>query len=187
MAKTAGDAAASMIANLAEKTGKSLEQWASIAAASGAAKHGEMVQFLKSAHGLTHGYANLVAHAALKSDAASLAAMTDLVADQYSGDKAGLRPIYDAVIAAAKAAGEFEIAPKKAYVSLRRSRQFAIVQPSTKSRIDLGLNLKGVAPTGRLEASGSFNAMVTHRVRLEKADDVDNDVRAWIRMAFDQG
>ena len=180
------DATASMVANLMEKTGKSLDQWAAIAAKSGAAKHGELVKLLKSEHGLTHGYANLVAHTALKSDAGSLAETTDLVAEQYAGEKAALKPIYDAILKAAEAAGAVEVAPKKAYVSLRRSKQFAIVQPSTKTRLDLGLNLKGVAPEGRREASGSFNAMVTHRVRLEKTADVDKDVKGWIKAAFDQ-
>lgn len=185
MTKSLDDAAASMVANLKEKTGKTLEQWTALAKKSGATRHGDMVKALKEQHGLTHGYANLVAHSALKSDAASLSETVDLVAAQYAGEKSGLKPIYDAVIKAAKACGAIEIAPKKAYVSLRRSKQFAIVQPSTKSRVDLGLNLKGVAPKGRLEASGSFNAMVTHRVRLEKAGDVDSDVKAWIKAAFD--
>lgn len=186
MAKSMDEATASMIANLKEKTGKSLEQWTAIARKSGAVKHGEVVKALKVEHGLTHGYANLVAHRALESDAASMAATTDLVAAQYAGEKAGLKAIYDAVIKAAQACGEVEIAPKKAYVSLRRSKQFAIIQPSTKARLDLGLNLKSVAPSGRLEASGAFNAMVTHRVRLEKAADVDKDVKSWIKAAWTQ-
>ena len=96
-----------------------------------------------------------------------------------------LRPIYDALVAAASRLGEdVEIAPKKAYVSLRRSRQFAILQPSTATRFDLGLQLAGDPPKGRLEASGSFNAMVSHRVRLEGKKDVDAEVRAWLAEAY---
>lgn len=186
MASAVDDAAASMIANLKEKTGKNLEQWTSLAAKSGKVKHGELVKWLKGEHGLTHGYANLVAHKTLKSDAGSVGATTDLVAAQYGGDKAALRSIYDAIVKAAKAAGETEISPKKAYVSLRRAKQFAIVQPSTKTRVDLGLNMKDVPFTERLEKSGSFNAMVSHRVRLEKASDVDKEVKAWIKEAWKQ-
>ncbi len=186
MAKSLDDATATMIANLKEKTGKSLDQWVAVAKKSGGAKHGEIVANLKNAHGLTHGYANLVAHTLLKSDAGSLSETTDLVAAQYAGDKAGLKPIYDEIVKALKACGDFEIAPKKAYVSLRRSKQFAIVQPSTKSRLDLGLNLKGGPAKGRLEASGSFNAMVSHRVRLEKPADVDKDVKAWLKKAWSE-
>jgi hypothetical protein len=120
----------------------------------------------------------------LRSDAGSIGESTDLVAAQYAGDKAALKPIYDALIKTAKSCGAIEIAPKKAYVSLRRSKQFAIIQPSTRTRVDLGLNIKGEPPKGRLEMSGSFNAMVSHRVKLEKAADVDKDVKAWIKKAW---
>ena len=74
----------------------------------------------------------------------------------------------------------------KSYVSLRRSKQFALVQPSTRTRVDLGINLKGDDPAGRLEASGSFNAMVSHRVRLTEADEVDAEVTGWLREAYDR-
>ena len=78
-----------------------------------------------------------------------------------------------------------EISPKKAYVSLRRNKQFAIVQPSTATRVDLGINLKNIEATGRLELSGSFNAMVSHRVRLSKPGDVDAQVLAWLKAAYE--
>lgn len=71
-------------------------------------------------------------------------------------------------------------------MSVRRSKQFAIIQPSPKTRLDLGINLKGVPPSGRLEASGSFNAMVSHRLRLESPADVDKDVKGWRKAAYDQ-
>ncbi len=145
MAKSPEEMANAMIANFKDKTGKTLQQWIAIAKKSGAAKHGEIVKMLKTDHGMTHGFANLVAHKTLKSDAGSIGETTDLVAAQYAGDKAELKPIYDALIKAAKSCGAIEIAPKKAYVSLRRSKQFAIIQPSTKTRVDLGLNLKGDA------------------------------------------
>ncbi len=182
MAKSPEAMAESMIANMPEKTGKSLPQWLAIVKKSKLDKHGLIVKHLKSDHGMTHGFANLVAHKALNSDAGS--SETDLVEAQYSGPKAELKPIYDAIIRAAEACGDVEVSPKKAYVSLRRTKQFAIVQPSTRTRVDLGLNLKGEDPTDRLEASGSFNAMVSHRVRLEKAGDVDKAVKAWIRKAW---
>lgn len=175
-----------MIANCKEKTGKTLEQWVAISKKSGAARHGEIVKMLKSDHGMTHGFANLVAHKTLKSDAGSVAATTDLVAAQYTGDKAGLKPIYDALIKVAKGCGAVDIAPKKNYVSLRRSKQFAVIQPSTKTRVDLGLNMKSEPAKGRLEKSGSFNAMVSHRVRLEKKTDIDKDVKTWIKKAWSE-
>jgi hypothetical protein len=186
MAKTPEEMTESMIQNLREKTGKSLEQWISLTRASRLAKHGEIVSWLKSEHGLTHGYANLVALRTLQGGA-ELASGEDLVAAQYAGAKAALRPIYDALIAAAAKLGrDVEISPKKTYVSLRRSKQFALIQPSTATRLDVGINLKGTPAGKRLEASGSFNAMVSHRVRLATKNDVDQELIGWLRSAYAQ-
>ncbi len=176
---------ASMVANMAEKTGKSLEQWIALAKKSGESAHGKIVAHLKSEHGLGHGYANLVAHRFL-TPAGSEPQGDDLVEALFAGKKAALRPIHDALMKAAKALGkDVEIAPKKTYVSLRAAKQFALVQPSTATRVDLGLNLKGVEPTARSEASGSFSAMCTHRVRLESAKDVDSEVKGWLQQAYE--
>lgn len=180
------EATQSMIRNLEEKTGKTFDQWQKIARQSKLAKHGEVVKFLKAEHGLTHGYANLVAHQVLQSDASKFAD-DDLVQAQYVGAKAALRPIYDALISEVNKFGkDVEIAPKKAYVSLRRKKQFACLQPSTAKRFDVGINLKGVSPAGRLEASGSFNAMVSHRVRVADVKEVDDELIGWLRQAYDQ-
>lgn len=185
MATHPDEALASMIANLKEKTGKTLAQWVAVAKQAGAAKHGEIVKALKAEHGFGHGYANLIAHEALKSSAAHADA-GDLLAAQYAGKKAGLRPIYDALWKAAQGFGDdVEAAPKKAYVSLRRSKQFAILQPSTAERFDLGLVLKGVAAQGRLEAAGSWNSMCTHRVKLGALKDVDAEAKGWLKRAYE--
>jgi len=178
-----------MIQNLKEKTGKTLEQWIEVARSSGQDKHGEIVKFLKDRHGLGHGYANLVVHKLKQGGAAAPAAGgDDLVDAQYAGAKAGLRPIYEAVVRTVESFGkDVEISPKKTCVSLRRSKQFALIQASTKDRVDLGIQLKNVAPSGRLEASGSFNAMVSHRVRLSDAKEVDRQVRDWLKQAYDAG
>ena len=176
----------SMIANLKEKTGKPLEEWIAIARSSPkgmAAKHGEIVAFLKSKQGLTHGYANLVAQRALQHGDAPQSGES-LVDAQYAGARAGLRPIHDALVAAAKRLGkDVDMAPKKTCVSLRRSKQFALIQPATNSRIDLGLQLKGVAVGGRLEKWP--NPMCSHRVRLESKADVDAQILKWMKQAYD--
>ena len=191
MAKSPDEMAASMIENMPEKTGKSLEQWLKLTKAArkkaptDLAKHGQIVKYLKTGHGMTHGFANLVAHKALESDAGSAADSGDLIEAQYAGPKAELRPIYDAIMKGVASFGkDVEIAPKKAYVSLRRTKQFAIVQPSTKTRVDVGINCKGREPTDRLEASGSFNSMVSHRVRIEDAKQVDKQLLGWLRDAY---
>jgi hypothetical protein len=179
------EATQTMIANYPEKTGKTLDEWVAIARASGLAKHREILNLMKDKYGMTYGYANLVAIKTL--EGAAPPASDDLVEMQYSGDKAGLRPIYAALIAAVSGFGsDVEAAPKKAYVSLRRRKQFAIIQPSTAARVDVGINLKGIAAGGRLEASGSFNTMVSHRVRLSALDEVDGELLAWLKQAYDQ-
>ncbi len=180
MAVSPEQATQTMIDNLPAKTGKSLDQWQSVIQASGAARHGEIMKLLKGEHGVTHGFANLIAQKALgrldTSDA-------DLLANQYKG-KETLRPIHDCIVNFVKTLGaDVEMAPKKTCVSLRRSRQFALIQPSTKTRIDLGINLKGVDPTGRLESMGA-NAMCTHKVRLASADAFDDEVKAWVQAAY---
>ena len=163
MAKSPEEMAAAMIANLKDNTGKTMDQWLKITAKAKLAKHGEIVKHLKADHGMTHGYANLVAHYTLQGGtgaASSASSEDDLVATQYAGPKADLKPIYDALIAKVSKFGkDVELAPKKAYVSLRRNKQFGIIQPSTKTRVDVGINLKGTKPTDRLEKSGSFNSI----------------------------
>lgn len=184
MPQTPADAEASMIQNLEGKTGKALPAWLKLVAKTRLAKHGEIVAHLKTEHGVTHGYANLIAHRALRAADGGGGDDGDLVAAQFSGKEA-LKPIYDALVKAVRGFGaDVEIAPKKTYVSLRRSKQFALVQPSTRTRIDVGINLKGVAPKGRLEASGSFNAMVSHRVRVSALEEVDAELIGWLKRAF---
>lgn len=182
---TVDEATQTMIRNLEEKTGKSIAEWIKIVKKNKLTKHAELVGFLKSEYGMGHGYANLVVHTALRSSAAG-ADEGDLFNAQYAGAKAPLRALYDALMNAIEKFGnDIEITPKKAYVSLRRSKQFAIIQPSTATRMDVGINLKGVPPSGRLEASGSFSAMVTHRVRLVEKKDVDKELIDWLKQAYD--
>ncbi|NNC37292.1 MAG: DUF4287 domain-containing protein [Acidimicrobiales bacterium] len=166
-----------MINNLPEKTGKSLDQWLGVTKSSGLEKHGQIVKMLKADHGVTHGFANLIAAKTLESGEE-----IDLVAAQYAGPKANLRPLHDDIVKFAKTLGsDVEIAPKKTSVSLRRKKQFALITPATKSRIDLGLALKGEDAAGRLE---TYNAMCSHRVRLENADEFDEVVKDWIKLAY---
>lgn len=187
MADKIEQAIQTMIQNLKEKTGKSLDEWVKITKGSKLDKHSEVIKFLKTNHGLGHGYANLVAHTLKGQSDEGKAAADDPVAAQYAGEKAGLKPIYDALIKAVTKFGkDVEISPKKTYVSLRRNKQFALIQPTTKTRVDVGINLKGVTPAGKLEASGSFNAMVSHRVRVETANDVDKDLIGWLKQAYEQ-
>lgn len=167
------------------KTGKSLKEWIAILKPLGFQKHGEYLAYLKGEHGVTHGYANLIAHKARGSDAGSHDE-DDLIVAQYSKGKEHLKELYDVLVEQISSFGEdIEFAPKKANVSVRRKRQFVLIQPSTKSRMDLGLKLPGVELSGRLEGSGPFGTMCTHRVRLETLADIDTEVISWIRNAYE--
>jgi len=186
MATSPEEARKKMLEQLPVTTGKSLAEWLKLIAASKRVKHGEIVKFLKEKHGVTHGYANQIALAALRPADAPEPGSAGLVEAQYAGAKAALRPIYDALVSlVCKFGADVEVSPKKSYVSLRRSKQFALIQPTTATRIDVGINLKGQAPTARLEAPGSFNAMVSHRVRISAISDVDAELAGWLRKAYD--
>ena len=176
-----------MVQSLESTTGKTIDTWLRLTKKSGKAKHGELVSWLKAEHGITHGYANLIAHQSLKSDAGSMRAEGgDLVADMFAGDKAGLRPIFDALLTTIRDFGPgIDETPKKGYLSLRRTTQFATLHPSTKTRFDVGIKLKGMPPGTRLEAAGSWNGMVTHRVRLASVGDVDAELIGWLQAAYD--
>ncbi|MES2772634.1 MAG: DUF4287 domain-containing protein [Bacteroidota bacterium] len=174
------------IKNLETQTGKSFDEWKQIASKSGFTKHGEMVSFLKTSHGLGHGYANLIVHHANQSSASAATEETDLVAEQYKG-KENLKPWYDRLMKEILAMGnDIELAPKKTYMSLRRKKQFAIIQPSTKDRLDVGLNIKDFEPTGNFIAAGSWNGMCTHRIKIEDEKMMDAELIAAIKQAYDQ-
>jgi hypothetical protein len=184
------EALETQIRNIEKKYGKPLSEWKAIIRKSGVTKHGEMIAMLKSQYGMSHGDANRVALQAREADAASIvkaakASGLDPVDDLYSGKKADLKPIHDALMAATTSFGnDIEMAPKKGYVSLRRKKQFAMIQPAT-ARIDVGLILKDVPTTERLEAAAGFNAMFTHRVRLNKIHDVDEQLIGWLKRAYE--
>lgn len=169
-----------MINNMPEKTGKALNEWKKILAKETFAKHSESVNFLKNIHGLTHGFANTIV--ALSKDSGD--APEDLVINQYTG-KEGLKPIYENLVSVVKKFGkDVVITPKKGSVSLIRNKQFALIKPATKTRIDLGLKLKGMEVTERLENSGPFGTMCTHRVRLQSEIEIDDELIDWLNRAY---
>ena len=179
-------ALATQLSNIEKRTGKSIAELGDIVRKSGLAKHGEIVAMLKSTLGMGHGDANALIHTLKKSEgaAASPASADDALAGLYSGPKAALRPIHDRLMAAIRAFGVFEEAPKKTYISLRRKKQFATLGPATNTRVELGLNMKGVAGTDRLQQLPA-GQMCNYKVKLTRAEDVDAEVIAWIRTAYD--
>lgn len=178
-------ARASQLRNIAEATGTPLEEWYVRIEGQRAdgMKHGQLVSWLKSEHGLTHGNANALVHAAAAAGSTD-AAPADLVAEQYSGGKADMRPVYDRLVEVAQGlGGDVEVAPKKTSVSLRRSKQFAVLTPASRTRIDVGLNLGDAPADGRVEQT---SGMCTHRVRVASVTEIDAELEGLLRAAYDR-
>jgi hypothetical protein len=169
-----------MINNMPDKTGKSLNEWKAILKKKAFSKHGEAMKFLKEEHGISHGFANTIIHLSKEADSIP----EDLVAEQYKGKEA-LIPIYDTLLKAiARFGKDVVITPKKSSVSIIRKKQFVLIKPATKTRIDLGLKLTDVPTTERLQNSGPFGTMCTHRVQLTSSDQVDAQLIAWMKEAY---
>jgi hypothetical protein len=166
--------------HLEQKTGHSMAEWIAVVEGSGHGRHGEIVAWLKTEHGLTHGFANGIALAFR--DRGASHAPDDLVAAQYAGAKAPLRAIHDLIVEAATQFGtDVEIVPKKTGVSLRRSKQFGLIEVPSAQRVQLGVQLRGEPTTERLLAG---NAMCSHRVILTSPEQVDPEVLGWLREAY---
>jgi len=186
---TVDAAIATQLANIEKRTGKSLTQLVKLVKESGLTKHGEIRDHLKTTLGLGYGDANTLTHHALKAGdvpaaAASGVSPDDVVAALYTGPKAALRPIHDALMAKINAFGAFETSPKKTYVSLRRKKQFAMLGPATNTRVELGLNIKSLPANDRLveQAAGG---MCNYKVKLTTVGDVNAELVKWVRAAFD--
>jgi len=171
------------IANIERTTGRSFADWIKIVRASGLEKHAQAVAMLKADHGVGHGNANLIVLRSREADAGGAPSGEDLVATHYAGKNAPLRAAYDAVVARIQEFGDdVELAPKKTYVSLRRRKQFGQVGP-VAGQLEVCLNLPGAEPTERLRA---ISGMATHRVRIDDAFGLDDELIGWLREAYER-
>jgi hypothetical protein len=177
------------IKNIQAKTGKSLDELGALMQSSGLTKHGELRELFKQTLGLGHGDANTLVHVLLSSDGERAARASGASPDQvldgiYTGGKAGLRPLHERLMAELEQLGAFEVAPKKGYVSLRRKKQFAMVGPASKGRLEVGLNTKGLEPGERLIAMPA-GGMCAYKVYLSDAAELDAELLGWLRAAFE--
>ncbi|MBK8619652.1 MAG: DUF4287 domain-containing protein [Anaerolineales bacterium] len=175
------------IDNIQKKTGKTLAELSTIAKKSGLAKHGELRDMFKEKLGLGHGDANALVHAIFASDGTRAAdgKSDDAVLDEiYSGAKAGFRVIHEKLMNEINKFGEFEIVPKKGYVSLRRKKQFAMIGPKTNTRFEVGINAKDLKKNARLleQPKGS---MCNYIVNVSDAQEVNSELIGWIKSAFE--
>lgn len=176
------------IDNIQKKTGKSFAELTAIIKKSGLSKHGEIRDYLKRELGLGHGDANSLVHAVLKSDGSRAAEgkTEDAILDDiYTGAKAGFRPIHEKLIQQINTFGDYEIVPKKGYVSLRRRKQFAMIGPRTNTRFEVGINAGDFKKSARLleQPKGS---MCNYIVNLTDTKDVDSELVSWLKAAYEQ-
>ena len=176
--------------NIESKTGKNLAELREIIEKSGIQKHSEIRSMLMEKFELGYGDANALVFFARESDGQSRAegqglSLDQLVDEIYSGNKAALAPMHDKVMNEIKSFGDFEIVPKKGYLSLRRKRQFAMIGPGTKGRLEIGLNIKGTEGDERFIAQPA-GGMCQIKAYLTSLDEIDHDLIRWIRLAYDQ-
>lgn len=179
--------------NIQARTGQTIAQLHTAVLASGAAKHGERRSWLMEHFKLGYGDANAVALFIGKPvpdlngggpPAAPLAIQGDPLDAIYTGAKAPLRPLHEAVMQAVRALGDFEEAPKKTYISLRRKKQFLMVSPATKDSIEIGLNAKDLPAHPRLKVQPPAS-MCQATTRIGSPAEIDADLKAWLKRAYD--
>jgi Domain of unknown function (DUF4287)/Domain of unknown function (DUF5655) len=148
-------------------------------------KAGEVVRWLKEDYGLGHGHA-MAMYGAIKPADGPRQSTDEAVGTHFTGRRIGRRETYNRLIASvAEFGSDVSAQPAKSYISLvRDGKKFAIVRV-TSERLDVGIKLKGAAPTGRLTLAGSWNAMVTHRVAIKDPADVDPELIRWMRSAYE--
>lgn len=186
-------AAITQLKNIQARTGKTIAELHAAVATSGASKHGERRSWLMEHFKLGYGDANAVALLICKplpdmggaaSSATAPAAQADPLDAIYTGTRAALRPLHEAVMLQVKAMGAFEEAPKKSYISLRRKKQFAMVGPATKDSVEIGLNAKDLPTHARLKLQPP-GSMCNATTRITNAAEVDALLQGWLRMAYD--
>ena len=168
------------------KTGKTPDDFRKLAQKKGLTSSKEIRAWLKEEFGLGHGHAQAIVHV-LESASAPKVTKDEAIDKHFGGKKTGWRAPYDKLMAkVAKFGGDVRVAPTSTYLSLLKGdKKFAIVAPATPERLDLGIKLKGVPAAGRLEAAGSWNSMVTHRVRIGDPKELDAEVLKWLKQAYE--
>ena len=176
--------------NIKARTGKTPADFKALAAKKGLLEPGvktmEIVSWLKKDFGLGRGHAMAIV-LALKQDNARHVSADDKVSGFFSGQRSHWRKSYDRLIARMRGFGpDVSVSPTKSYISiLRKGRKFSILQV-TAERLDIGIKLKGAASKGPFQASGAWSNMVTHRVRVDDPRQIDAEVVAWLRQAYDK-
>ncbi|HUS11095.1 MAG TPA: DUF5655 domain-containing protein [Pyrinomonadaceae bacterium] len=183
------------VAELKQKTGRSLEEWLRLVKKSGPKDEKARREWLKTEHGLGTNSAWWLAERAegkgseVGDPDAYLEAAEGYVEKMFSGSKAALRPIYDELLnVGLKLGKDVKACPCQTIVPLYRKHVFAQIKPTTTKRIDIGFALGDMKPKGRLIDTGGFakKDRITHRIPLESISDIDDEVKQWLKVAYDR-
>ena len=167
----------SQLRNIEKQYGRTIDELVIVVTESKLTNHNEVVAMLKQRYGMAHGAAHrvsLVARSRTAQPAPAAAGLAPPLQDVYA------RLLKEAV----SLGSDVEQAPKKGYVSLRRRKQFAMVQPGAKW-VNLGLVLAKDKPAGRLESAAKWNALFTHRVRIATTAEIHDRLESWLRKAYE--
>jgi hypothetical protein len=146
---------------------------------------GEIVAWLKEDYGLGHGHAMAIVLVLKQANGPTLS-VDEKIDKLFSGSRSDWREPYDHLMKKTRKFGQNVNAdPTDTYVSIQKGKKKFAVIGITADRMDIGIKLKGVEPGGRLEASGAWNSMVTHRVRIRDPKQVDSEVLTWLKKACD--
>jgi hypothetical protein len=178
----------SSVANLKERTGRTIEEWVRMVKKSGPPTEKERIAWLKSAHGITTNYAGWIAKRADGGGSAASYDPDSMVEEMFAGKKAGLRPIYDQMLELAFELGkDVRVSPCKTMVPFYRKHVFAQVKPATNTRVDLGFAFKDMKPAGKLLSTGGFEKgdRISHRIPVGSVEEIDKEVRKWLKQAYE--
>lgn len=172
-------------ANMEKRTGQPIEAWIERVKATGLKTTKERMEWLKREHGLGRDTAMVIAE---YTDGKEPYDAEQLVEAMFAGPKSALLPLYERLLELGLALGDDVVAaPCSTYVPLMRKRQFVVIKPTTRTRLDVGFALPGLEVGGRLVAAkGLGSDRITHRIGLESVDEVDAEVERWLRAAYEQ-
>ena len=172
--------------NIKAKTGMTPADFRKLAAQKGLTKYSEIMVWLKADFGLGHGHANTIAQLIANTDKLK-ASPDDTLTAHFTGDKTKWRKPYDALAKkVAKFGSDLTLSANRSYINIKRgSKKIGIVQISAADRMDIGIKLKGAVPTKRFTAAGSWMVMVTHRIQINEPKQIDAELIAWLKRAYD--
>ncbi len=184
----------SVIAQMKQKTGRSLDEWVRHVKQHSPTGEKERAAWLKREHGLGTNYASWIAAKSLgktdtdENEAEYLKHAQDYVDKMFAGPKEHLHAIYDEILVFAKTLGpDIRISPCQTIVPIYRNHVIAQIKPTTRTRIDLGLALRDTKTPKRLIDTGGFakKDRITHRIEISSMEEFGAEAKRWMRVAYE--